>query len=53
MNIEHEWFVVKYKIHGQFFLWRCSPTRAQAAPLVRLLDHTQLDIHTTGTNPPN
>jgi hypothetical protein len=42
MNTELEWFVVKYKIHGQFlFMWLCSPTRAQDAPLVRLLDHTQ------------
>ena len=28
------------------FLWRSSPTLAQAAALLRSLDHAQLDTHT-------
>ena len=40
--------VVRYSKPNLFFLSTNSPTRAQAASLLRFLDHTQLDTYVPG-----
>ena len=54
MNIEIEWFAVKYKIHGQFFSVALQPNLGPGCPTGEASrSHTQLYIHTTNRNPLN
>jgi len=52
MNIEIEWFVVKYKIHGQYFPVVLQPNSDPDHPTGEA-SRSHKDIHTTGRNPLN
>jgi hypothetical protein len=44
----HETYPLDSIATGIYLLWRNSPNRAQAAPLLKSLDHTQLDTQSVG-----